>query len=499
MADMDAHLQFIAPCEKVFLQYFPYDLSIETTNPPILVLREFSAFPSLSEDSNKKLGFDLIGAKVHNLSLHQEFDPTKTPFDVLSDWAEENVVAAKRKTNRFNRAILSDFVARTALKPQTAEVKMMVTLTNGEQKIVSVPFGVYIGTDESITDLEEFCPLKIMNNQSTTQAPALSFDDILRKNKNIIQDVLSPARQLISSTNNSIPPPQSNSDYFTPIITSEFSITSSVIPSEKIGYLHIDSFDEEENGTAKAFVQSLKGILAKKCDKLILDLRGNGGGDMRLIIQMMELLWPNRIPHTFQMDHQVTPWHDMFEDFTAATSNPLLDPITFKPTNMTKDRVMKMFTHINGTEYERRYSKRYLFDGADDWIGSSLQKYWSRALLKRTTPLFTPENIIMLTDGRCGSACGMFIKTARGHRLGRVFDVSKVESIAKLFGEESPIVPFVRTTTEMTFTHIIVYSNEEGKENEMWEFSRMTPSVVMRLYKNAPASSEADMKELVEE
>ncbi|KAK2952627.1 hypothetical protein BLNAU_12455 [Blattamonas nauphoetae] len=519
----DAHLQFIAPCETVFLQCFPYDLSIETTNPPILVLQASNLDMSLSEDSNKKLGFDLIGAKVHNLSLNTEFDPTKTPFDVLSDWAEENVVAAKRKTNRFNRAIFEDFVYRTALKPQTAKVKMMVTLTNGEQKTVTVPFGVYINTEELITRLEDFCPLQIMNNKSKTPNSTLKLEEIHKKNEEIIKYVLSPARQLISSTNNSIPSLPSNSDYSTPIITSEYGITSAIIPTEKIGYLHIGSFSEQKNGTAKAFVQSLKEILSKKCEKLILDLRGNGGGDVMFTVEMMELLWPNRIPHTFQVDHPVTPWHDMYEDLFVALSNPFLDPTTLKPTNMKTDRVVKNFTHINGTEYQRTYSKRFIFGGGDETIGSTLRKYWNRALLKRKTPLFAPENIVMLTDGRCGSACGMFIKTARAHRLGRVaymggypieteptdidigefsggsvFTASEIHPIAAVFGEESPIAPFVRMTTDMTFTHISVYSNEEGKENEMWEFSRVTPSVVKRLYKNAPASSEADMKELVE-
>ncbi|KAK2952593.1 hypothetical protein BLNAU_12421 [Blattamonas nauphoetae] len=519
----DAHLQFIAPCEKVFLQYFPYDLSIETTNPPILVLREFRSLPSLSEDSNKKLGFDLIGAKVHNLSLNTEFDPTKTPFDVLSDWAEENVFAAKRKTNRFNRAILGEFVYRRALKAQTAEVKMMVTLTNGEQKTVTVPFGVYINTDESKIFLEDKCPLKLMNNEPTTPAHTLKLDEILRKNDEIIQYVLSPARQLISSTNHTIPSPPSNSDYFTPIIMSEYGITSAVVPTEKIGYLHIGSFSNDKYGLAIAYILSLKGITAKKCDKLILDLRGNGGGDITLTIQMMELLWPNRIPHTFQVDYPVTTWNDIYEDFFDALSDPSLDPTTLKPTNMKTDRVLKNFTHINGTEYQRTYSKRSVFGGGEDVIGSSLRKFWNRALLKRKTPLFPPENIVMLTDGRCGSACGMFIKTARAHRLGRVaymggypidteptdidigefsggsvLTASKMPSIAAVFGEPCPIDPFVRMTTDMTFTNTIVYSNEEGKENEMWEFSRVTPSVVKRLYKNAPASSEADMKELVE-
>ncbi|KAK2964020.1 hypothetical protein BLNAU_1101 [Blattamonas nauphoetae] len=519
----DAHLQFTAPCDQVILQYFPYDLSIDTTGPPTLVLQEFSAADGISEESNKKLGFDLIGAKVHNMSLNEEFDPTKTPFDVLSDWAEENVAFAKRRTNRFNRAIFDNFVLRKALKPQTKEVKMMVTLANGGQKTVTVPFGAYIATDESISMFGTFCPRKYADIESTNRAPALSFDEIHQKNEEIVQDMLSLTRKLRPSTILSSQTRQSNSAYFTPIITSEYSITSAVIPTEKIGYLHIGSFGQDKFGTAKAFVQSLKGIMAKKSKKLIIDLRGNGGGDVTLMIQMLELLWPNRIPHTFQLDHQVTTWHDIYEEFMTALSSPFLDPITFKPKNVTHNCVVKNFEHINGTGYRRLYSDRYIFGGGDDVIRSTVQKYWSKTRLKRTTPLFAPENIIMLTDGRCGSACGMFIKTARGHRLGRVaymggypiateptdidigefsggsvFSASQVAAVAGALGKVSPITPFHRETMEMTFTHTTAYSNEKGKENDMWEFSRMTPSVVKRLYKNAPTTSQADMKELVD-
>ncbi|KAK2942555.1 hypothetical protein BLNAU_22542 [Blattamonas nauphoetae] len=79
-----------------------------------------------------------------------------------------------------------------------------------------------------------------------------------------------------------------------------------------------------------------------------------------------------------------------------------------------------------------------------------------------------------------------------------MYTVSNVAAASKSLNYKSPIDPFVRETMEMTFTHTITYSNEAGKEEEMWEFSRVTPSLVKRLYKKAPATSEADMKELVD-
>ncbi|KAK2963835.1 hypothetical protein BLNAU_1404 [Blattamonas nauphoetae] len=253
----DTHLQFLTPFHNIAVQYFPYDLSMDATDPPTLFLREFRGNTNLSEGSKSKLGFYQISAKVRNMSLNSESNPTKTPFDVLSDWAEENIASPKKETNRFNRTILDDFAIRKALEPQTADFIVIVTLANGEQKTVPVPFGACIATDEPIADLEETC---------------------------FIDEPLDPT-------------PQSNSDSSTPIITSEFSFTSAVIPAEKIGSVHIGSFSEQAHGTAIAFVQSLKGFVVKKSKKLVLDLRGNTGGSISLMIQLMELLWPHRIPH----------------------------------------------------------------------------------------------------------------------------------------------------------------------------------------------------------
>ncbi|KAK2945768.1 hypothetical protein BLNAU_19324 [Blattamonas nauphoetae] len=293
----DAHLQFLAPFDNVAMQYFPYDLSRDAMGPPTLVLWELRGDTNLSEESNRKLGFEMIGAKVCNMSLNSESNPTKTPLDVLLDWAEEKVASAEKKTNRFNRSLLDDFAIRKALEPQTADFIVIVTLANGEQKTVPVPFGAYVATEEPIADLGLFCPKRKMSVESTDPAPNLPFEDILRKIEGIVRKILSQAGKLVSSTNHSIPPQQSNSDNSTPITTSEFSITSAVIPTEKIDSVNIGSFSENALGTGITFVQSPKGIMAKKCEILVLDLRGNTEGSLSLTIQLMELLWPNRIPH----------------------------------------------------------------------------------------------------------------------------------------------------------------------------------------------------------
>ncbi|KAK2951127.1 hypothetical protein BLNAU_13970 [Blattamonas nauphoetae] len=518
----DAHFQFLAPCDTVIMQAFPYDLSIDTTSTPTLVLQEFTAAAGLSDYSNDKLGFNLVGAKVTNLTLTDDFDAGKTPFDVLSEWAEENVAFAKRKTNRFNRAVAESFVLRRALKPQTQQVKMIVTLTGGEQKTVTVPLVALINTKNKLTDMEQLCPIKGSKANMFEEAPKLSVEEIKEKNEELLQDILFPSRTIVLDKPSPKQLPQSNSDYYTPIVTSEASITSGVISSEKTGYLHIGSFGQNAVNTAKAYVQSLKEIVEKKCEKLILDLRGNGGGDVTLTVQMMELLWPNAIPHTFQVDNQVTPWRNMYHKWMNSTSTAPVDPITFKPIDVSKDPVEKTFKHINGTEYKRAFTKRYLFGGGNDVVWATAKKNWNKDQLTRTTPLFTPENTIILTDGMCGSACGLFIKMARTRRVGRVvymggypidteptdidigefsggsvFPVSNVVAVAQLLKEDSPIDPFVRDTVDVTFTHTITYSTEPGKEDDLWEFSRVTPSLVKRLYKRAPSTSEADVKELV--
>ncbi|KAK2954897.1 hypothetical protein BLNAU_10227 [Blattamonas nauphoetae] len=518
----DAHLQFVAPCDTIIMQAFPYDLSIDTTSTPTLVLKEFTAAAGLSDYSNDQVGFNLVGAKVTNLTLTDDFDAGKTPFDVLSEWAEENVAFAKRKTNRFNRAIAESFVIRRALKPQTKQVKMMVTLTGGEQKTVTVPLVALINTKDKLTDLEKLCPIKSSKANMFEEAPKLSVEEIKEKNEELLQDILSPSRTIVTEKPSPKQLPQSNSDYYTPIVTSESSITSGVISSEKTGYLHIGSFGQNQITTAKAYVQSLKGIVDKKCEKFILDLRGNGGGDVTMMVQMMELLWPNAIPHTFEVDNQVTTWRELYHKFMLTSTSAPVDKITFEPIDVSKDPIEKTFKHVNGTEYKRTFTKRYSFGGGNDFVWATAKKNWNKDQLTRTTPLFTPENTIILTDGMCGSACGMFIKNARIHRLGRVmylggypittdptdvdigefsggsvFPVSNVIAVAQHMKEDSPMDAFVRETVDMTFTHTIAYSTEAGKEDELMEFSRVTPSLVKRLYKKAPSTSEADVKELV--
>ena len=129
----------------------------------------------------------------------------------------------------------------------------------------------------------------------------------------------------------------------------------------------------------------------------------------------------------------------------------------------------------------------------------------------REKPLFTPENIIFVTDGSCGSACASLTKWAKERKLARVFGIgailddpyhvgydiatsacarvhkfSEIAQASKFLRSKYKLPSaFPRSGTDVTFIAQMVYSADIDLDTRIGEFNVVQPDAVLRVFPNA--------------
>ena len=249
--------------------------------------------------------------------------------------------------------------------------------------------------------------------------------------------------------------------------------------------------------------------------KLVVIQFNNEGGDRFLRQFFMEVLWPNIFPPEYVSQIPLTDIDHL--SFKDAHTTPTGIEATL-PDNYTHIDIMnsppydfKTFTgkgNLSGHSRTRQYTKRHLF----------LQKYTYNYVypirkipqVLRQKPLFSPQNIIFVTDGLCTSACAFLTKWVKQRKLGKVIGIGAVLDnpnnveydsgtaasgpLRKLSGvieqgKHSSVTyklpqAFPRSGTDASFAAQIVYSAAQGEENVMNEFNIVPPDAVLRIFPN---------------
>ncbi|CAF0924494.1 unnamed protein product [Adineta ricciae] len=166
----------------------------------------------------------------------------------------------------------------------------------------------------------------------------------------------------------------------------------------KTAIIKLGSFDEEH------FPEIKKILLAASGDSLIIDLIGNHGGHSCMAYGLLNYLIPeySNLGNLYEpMDGRITKtlqtWSRVFEFYPNSILN-LQTGQSF--TNMDWIQSYRNYTRGNITE---EYSMKWSINCDGQVFGEG--QYWLR---NNTTPKYF-RSIYALTDGTCGSACGLFL------------------------------------------------------------------------------------------
>jgi len=192
-------------------------------------------------------------------------------------------------------------------------------------------------------------------------------------------------------------------------------------PDNSTGVLRIESFSFDESITwAFSIYTALLAFQEAGVQNLIVDVVGNGGGNVCLGYETMSLLvkdYYDTLRVSGRAPSGVYDWKatESIGRFFTKFGNVFgyIDPETSEPY---EDGSF----YTDGPEHRRggsisRYSKPFEFDCSD---------LTSNFSLPEDLPVwFEPERILMLTDGLCGSTCSTFLSHMQENNKARVAGV----------------------------------------------------------------------------
>lgn len=207
-----------------------------------------------------------------------------------------------------------------------------------------------------------------------------------------------------------------------PRVTYEYNSTTNV------SYLQFRSFGFTDNDTISATYRALVSILYDKPKKLILDLRSNSGGKIAYAMEIFQFLFPQSIPlygiYHFR-NSTFTP--RMMQDLRG-----LVTTVQYSPTNATfilRQLIANSipYTFIENEANTSTFTKNYSLPFRKTFLDSKIidQALW-KAWVDRVEfigNLFEPENVIVVTDGMCGSVCACLAKKIKADHLGKVVGI----------------------------------------------------------------------------
>jgi Peptidase family S41 len=189
------------------------------------------------------------------------------------------------------------------------------------------------------------------------------------------------------------------------------------------------------------FSNTVKDFLAK-CrssgkSKLIIDVRGNPGGDILLPFDAFQQLFPQMYPY-FGMRYRA---HEALEILTYDVSKTLgnlsssnipgnLQALYYEESQYDSSSMLMPDTQSPYPSWEafygphsysgdnftsvilRDFNNPYLAGSQDDGVGFYISGYGNRSL-EYKSQTFTPDNIVYFTDGMCSSSCFAFSEILR--------------------------------------------------------------------------------------
>lgn len=190
------------------------------------------------------------------------------------------------------------------------------------------------------------------------------------------------------------------------------------IASLKLALIRIGGF-VISNGT-KAVIecqQFLQKVQYPAYTDLVVDVRGNTGGDGQPLELFLRMLFPFTCSSGLRMAFKAT---DFERDYMSGiihlgaewayryNTTEIVDDVFENP-------VTRTFTNLDGTTYTQPYTETYVYNALKpEAVPAFIPNYF----------LFPPEHVYVVTDGDCWSACSIFVKVVKNTRSARLIAMS---------------------------------------------------------------------------
>ncbi|KAH7829344.1 uncharacterized protein MONOS_6745 [Monocercomonoides exilis] len=542
----DPHTLFFPPCYRNFRYVLPYSFTAQIPageGAPLRIIAIKHSYENVTKnfiDSGKP---NLENKEITRIGLEGE-NSLKDASEVISNFAENEVPYSKYPVARLNEALKSAFAIRNAAVydiPKAENIWVEYD-DDGEKKVIAFPWKVVVG--QSMNGLDSICPkiaetnsdnesrrsdkAKIENDESSK---SFSFSELREREMKKFLDFLYESEEIGAKTmreanekfremqmtklqtnnasGNSINKRKEN-DFLLPtdaleVFVDDPNVVVGYSSAHKVGYVRIISFNPDD---VKQFGQILgdgiKDLVEKyKAERCVIDVRGNGGGAVLLGMQLNQFLHPSTYPWFGQYRLVHSKLNEELSKVPDDDGQVLyIDPHTRKQfkgrTWYTNTDTLKFrdTTHIPESEYNRDYTPKYEMDMSDPPVFLETIKNWPNYPGHKKMPIFTPSNLLIVTDGLCGSTCACFVKRqqeahaakfvglgSNPHVAQKDYDVSAFPggAVFSLDGIESTVKQaknhpewgvnidmkdynFQRKTTDISWTMHGIYTWEEEKK-----------------------------------
>eukprot|EP00767_Chilomastix_cuspidata_P001052 gnl/Chilomastix_cuspidata/1316.p1 GENE.gnl/Chilomastix_cuspidata/1316~~gnl/Chilomastix_cuspidata/1316.p1 ORF type:complete len:782 (+),score=356.64 gnl/Chilomastix_cuspidata/1316:50-2395(+) len=350
-------------------------------------------------------------------------------YDFLVEFGNEHQYVSKFQTTRLNMALKEELAFQSLTYGFPYSDWMNFTLEQGDGTTVVVPlayFYVESYVTSSNADFETYCPLEDYLQASTalerlaagpepSGSPAFRAIWRMQAERKLRDYTL---RRLARESGVASEPRRTKAsgalggDLTEIFRTEEGEYSASIYTMNngtKVGVMWIGSMSPDFG--LDLIYPLLKEFRDAGIEKLIIDVRGNGGGYVFLGNQLAwwlnyEIIQPSAGRYRTRLSDTLVTLID-----EGLTDPDLMDYISHDTVTyqdlMEKSETMT-FLDINGDSYEQEYMPFYTFE-AEDYYAENGTLYTLDIDYGRALYELQRNDVLIVTDGYCGSACACFV------------------------------------------------------------------------------------------
>lgn len=567
------------PCSSPFIFVLPYTFKFEVgTDNQVKCTFDESLVGGLTDLYEEEKNLDLKTKEIRHIYLGDDYEEEEKPEETIARWAEDDNPLSRSTAGQTNGAIMTYFFMRpaSAFKIPTTNITVGY-MTDGKEKNITLDYYTYLSS--SVSNASSLCELRSSSSSSLSSLQnKMNFEGEEKKNivfkekekkenKGLFNKIkslfkinnhkrLSPSEFDELLRNDFLPPGiehspvdemnkeinrivrlsgkgkkeekerinrKSNADDDYEEVNPSNDIVGYIQKSKKRAILYIPSFSPSESieKAMQTFYLTLKKAVQNNCNKLVINLVENGGGAVVLMQSLIYLLWPHVYPQYYEhiiANSKSTTFllKEMYVN-TTSTYSTYINNFTYYDLSKESTSPITVTGTIDGKEVSRKrnWYPRYRLQSVPYLHAYLTESRIGSEIFNKT--LFTPEQIVIITDGQCASACSLFTKFALENHLAKVvgiggdprvgaidYDVGSATSGPVMNAETTlsymeqykyatDLLHFPRESADMSYTTSAAFSLLKGEENLMMEYKLMKPHKVLNLvYPNYKTSSNID-------
>ncbi|KAK2949130.1 hypothetical protein BLNAU_15971 [Blattamonas nauphoetae] len=428
----DVHTLYTPPCRKTIYFSLPYQLDAQPAkdgSDRLEIIAHAMTRKGITAHYLNEGGEDILDLEITRIALSGNVLPKESAAETIAQWADDNVPDSKDSTVNFFRAINVAFSYRQASRYAfPREAGLFVEYRKKDDTLATVTLPYYGIVTKTTKTLDDICP--IYTNKTTSQQNTPKFKTTM----DAVQYFAAEAEKKIVAENEEalIDPTINEADMADDddyeLVTNEQKILAYFVQSKKLAFIKFENFAPEDYGVwCEVFSKTLLTFLEKNATDLVLDVRSNGGGIVALGMLAIRVLCPNIFPQNPHADVPVTKYNHYLLDYPDGSFTKVNPKTGKEMVNMTwydgrgEDQ---QYISVSGQKYTAQYVKPFEMDFSDP---EAFPKATLAALntYRRTpnSPLFERDHFYVVTDGLCGSTCGMLVKHLHEAHVARFIGV----------------------------------------------------------------------------